>query len=329
MSVRRPQQRRRSLSSESESGTASEEEMEPRTARSRLQHGVAARGEGRRVFSQSTPALVNQRSSSSLTSSLGLDGTHHSTSNAANSSAFRSAHPHPPRTHSYGAVASHLQAHESSPYGGQTWVDFLRESGVDENGTRQSLGPIDLNMGPPPLPDHHSRPSSSRFTLPAHPSRPIEPTRREDRKRRLTTPESPLRRPSNTRMRADRSGSSGEAIVLDEPPLPALPALPAIPLARPSLTPTHSHPHPHPPTSVNRAATAVGPIRRESESSIVLPNWQPDAEVSHCPVCGSQFTFFYRKHHCRYVHVTSRLYSSSSNYRNDTTWWGAPLYSFL
>lgn len=35
----------------------------------------------------------------------------------------------------------------------------------------------------------------------------------------------------------------------------------------------------------------------------MLPPWQPDSEVSHCPVCGSQFTFFYRKHHCRYVKV--------------------------
>lgn len=30
-----------------------------------------------------------------------------------------------------------------------------------------------------------------------------------------------------------------------------------------------------------------------------LPRWQPDAEVTHCPICGAQFNFFYRKHHCR------------------------------
>ncbi|KAH8690038.1 FYVE zinc finger-domain-containing protein [Talaromyces proteolyticus] len=30
-----------------------------------------------------------------------------------------------------------------------------------------------------------------------------------------------------------------------------------------------------------------------------LPQWQPDTEVTHCPICGTQFSFWYRKHHCR------------------------------
>lgn len=38
--------------------------------------------------------------------------------------------------------------------------------------------------------------------------------------------------------------------------------------------------------------------RRPSE--IVLPRWQPDAEVTICPICGTQFSVFIRKHHCRY-----------------------------
>ena len=32
---------------------------------------------------------------------------------------------------------------------------------------------------------------------------------------------------------------------------------------------------------------------------IVLPRWQPDSEVSECPICGRTFTFWFRKHHCR------------------------------
>ncbi|KAI9743124.1 MAG: hypothetical protein M1818_003419 [Claussenomyces sp. TS43310] len=32
---------------------------------------------------------------------------------------------------------------------------------------------------------------------------------------------------------------------------------------------------------------------------IVLPRWQPDAEVTYCPICNTQFSFFVRKHHCR------------------------------
>ncbi|CZR50962.1 uncharacterized protein PAC_00837 [Phialocephala subalpina] len=31
----------------------------------------------------------------------------------------------------------------------------------------------------------------------------------------------------------------------------------------------------------------------------MLPRWQPDEEVTACPICGSVFTMFNRKHHCR------------------------------
>lgn len=33
----------------------------------------------------------------------------------------------------------------------------------------------------------------------------------------------------------------------------------------------------------------------------VLPRWQPDAEVTYCPICQTQFSIFVRKHHCRFV----------------------------
>ena len=39
--------------------------------------------------------------------------------------------------------------------------------------------------------------------------------------------------------------------------------------------------------------------RSERNNSIVLPRWQPDAEVTYCPICSTQFSFFNRKHHCR------------------------------
>ncbi|KAF2454565.1 FYVE zinc finger-domain-containing protein, partial [Lineolata rhizophorae] len=40
-----------------------------------------------------------------------------------------------------------------------------------------------------------------------------------------------------------------------------------------------------------------GGSRRESD--IVLPKWQLDSDVTRCPVCHTQFTWYFRKHHCR------------------------------
>ncbi|OJD16042.1 hypothetical protein AJ78_03755 [Emergomyces pasteurianus Ep9510] len=39
--------------------------------------------------------------------------------------------------------------------------------------------------------------------------------------------------------------------------------------------------------------------RENSFTDYELPRWQPDSEVSKCPICDTQFSFWYRKHHCR------------------------------
>lgn len=44
------------------------------------------------------------------------------------------------------------------------------------------------------------------------------------------------------------------------------------------------------------------PPRRTSSTSssqYVVPRWQPDNEVSECPICKRQFSFLFRRHHCR------------------------------
>ena len=126
-----------------------------------------------------------------------------------------------------------------------------------------------------------------------------------DRKRRLTAPTSPGRRngPSHAEgsSRAgagtEASGSSGRTSAMpgssmsnaidltsdDERPLPPSPPAPPPPA------------HPLPRTTRPTVPTVAS--RRQSE--LVLPRWQPDSDVSQCPVCHNQFTFWYRKHHCR------------------------------
>lgn len=84
-------------------------------------------------------------------------------------------------------------------------------------------------------------------------------------------------------------------------------------------------PEPPPPirrrTSTNNFGTAPRPSmmqparpsvsRRPSE--VVLPRWQPDAEVTFCPICRTQFSVFIRKHHCRYVDLELSLISFITN----------------
>ena len=69
---------------------------------------------------------------------------------------------------------------------------------------------------------------------------------------------------------------------------PLLPDLHTSEGSRPSLD--TDRPLPHLPTNQPRTP-GIG--------DFVLPQWQPDTEVSDCPICGKAFSFWYRKHHCR------------------------------
>ena len=70
-------------------------------------------------------------------------------------------------------------------------------------------------------------------------------------------------------------------------PVPPL-RLVSRPISRPAPVP--ATPSPIPPTPTERAP-----------SEVPLPRWQPDSEATYCPICGTQFSIFVRKHHCRYV----------------------------
>lgn len=75
--------------------------------------------------------------------------------------------------------------------------------------------------------------------------------------------------------------------------------------------------HNHRPTSTPGGRMLRGPISSPSPlqhrgtnhsgtSEFTLPRWQPDAEVTYCPICHTQFSIFVRKHHCRFV-IPSQL----------------------
>lgn len=259
-------QQRRSLSSSTTSSDASDHGPRRDSQTSVASgHRLPSFMEGRVALSHSSPNLGHH-----------LDGANSSTE--APRQAATSFHPL--RTHSHGAVASHLASQPNDTYGGQTWMDFLRDSGDGSSVNIQqapSHSQPNLHAPLPPLPvdSLHGR-SSPHYSFPARSSAHTEersPRSSSERKRRLTTADSPFRRPSSIRMHSDdQAGSSHSPVVIGSSPVAA------------SL---------QGPSSQSQSSTG----RRDSE--FVLPRWQPDSEVTHCFVCGSHFTFFYRKHHCR------------------------------
>jgi len=114
----------------------------------------------------------------------------------------------------------------------------------------------------------------------------------EDRRRRLSGYlDDPPRRSSSNSLSFDNSGNSRRNH-----------SSTYAPSQRSSFEFPNSPANPLPPRITDRPLP-----RRPSEErlhnrrsrEITLPKWQPDAEVSTCPICGTPFGLWYRKHHCR------------------------------
>ena len=150
-----------------------------------------------------------------------------------------------------------------------------------------------------------------------------------DRKRRLmATGEDAIRRPSgsgapdtgssthinsNSNVNSDRGHSYNSSTIDIHRPLPSLPsggssgdapgasAATAIDLLSSSpvqpVSPRRPSQDPPPPPPL--PPLPLPPQRQGDFMEYILPRWQPDTEVTHCPICHTQFNFWYRKHHCR------------------------------
>ncbi|KAF2124500.1 FYVE-domain-containing protein [Dothidotthia symphoricarpi CBS 119687] len=205
---------------------------------------------------------------------------------------------------------SHFQndAHER-----EAWMDFLLSDSREEQTHNQQSQPSytsDRRSQSTHSSSHRQHPSRVQSDHPADhspltlPARPLpradsssSSSRSSDRKRRLTTADSPMRRPSSIRMHNTPAGNSSmDPIMLDSPPVPSRAPLQTSASSRP-LPPSFnpSRPLPSPPSLPSQSSPAS--YRRGSD--LVLPPWQPDVEVSQCPVCTRPFTFLFRKHHCR------------------------------
>lgn len=147
---------------------------------------------------------------------------------------------------------------------GETWMDFLRESPSHGEATQE-----------------WAQAATKRVAIMA-----------ADRKRRMMVQHSDF-----DRRRSASSISSGQTANARIPQIFS-PAPSDAPFARPRR-PQGNH---NSTGSIERPPyrlPSMADVRSRRNREIVLPRWQPDTEVSKCPICGTIFSFWYRKHHCR------------------------------
>ncbi|EMF14822.1 uncharacterized protein SEPMUDRAFT_148412 [Sphaerulina musiva SO2202] len=100
------------------------------------------------------------------------------------------------------------------------------------------------------------------------------------------------------RSTAQQAGTSVEhAIVLTSSPSPPPP-----PSARPTTQFTHSsmeNSNSNSSSSNNNRNMGSAQPQTSQDSDALPPRWQPDNDVSQCPVCDTDFSLLYRRHHCR------------------------------
>ncbi|KAL4869721.1 hypothetical protein BDV12DRAFT_167557 [Aspergillus spectabilis] len=121
-----------------------------------------------------------------------------------------------------------------------------------------------------------------------------------DRKRRLVNPEA-IAGTSHARPIMD-IGSSSRAEMNSRPILTTSHVQPGTPLPGSSFETAidlSSSPSEEPPPRALERRQSSWSRRDHQYMESNQPQWQPDSEVTECPICGTGFSFWYRKHHCR------------------------------
>ncbi|KAL1855055.1 hypothetical protein Plec18170_004469 [Paecilomyces lecythidis] len=148
-------------------------------------------------------------------------------------------------------------------------------------------------------------------SIPSSPSENDEEYRRQldrrraasmamERKRRLTGGLDDASRRRSLTVSGSDQGSSSRMDLQHRPLPPPPPQTSEEDAARGSSRATAIDLSSSPDTSSRQAMGAWPRTRRENDyMDYILPRWQPDDEVDNCPICGTHFSFWYRKHHCR------------------------------
>ena len=151
-----------------------------------------------------------------------------------------------------------------------TWSEFLRESST-------LAASMDL-----------ANDADTRSTLAA------------DRKRRLTASAQDSGRRRTVSGGFHNRQLSGQSHQLDGPSSPQRSAWPprtdSIDQAQTNYIDLTTSPPPAPQESA-QDSSARRPF--SNTRHYVLPKWQPDSEMSECPICTRQFSLLFRRHHCR------------------------------
>ncbi|CAK7566577.1 MAG: hypothetical protein SEPTF4163_004524 [Sporothrix epigloea] len=210
------------------------------------------------------------------------------------------------------AASTTAGSSSSSPQGHSTLSSSIATLSLATTSTNPPPNPPTSTPIPAPIPEPivtladvaaRRRSSSSRYRTPL-PPRPSIPAERQQQQQPLAAEQlsnvpqpSPSLSSHSLHRAAPVAARQSQSLSLPSPdqteartssqidtplaPTPPAPPAPLPPASTPTSRPPTQEPHP------------------QQSQEFALPRWQPDSEVTYCPICSQQFSIFVRKHHCR------------------------------